>query len=203
MARYGRSPLRDLFDDAPTPHIAHPPLTHHRDYYVATDGSFSEHGGGIGAIIETGTGDCLVRLAQHDDAPDNNVAEYHALHIGLTALATHAPPTARIGVLVDHNDLAANVNRHALGMTDPDWPAQPIPIPPASKHYWDEIREQIATYPDIRAACLQSDQNPAHVLANAPDAYKHVNNDIAPDRPAFARDWEIPPPSRATRHADD
>ncbi|MFB6354796.1 MAG: ribonuclease H, partial [Halobacteriales archaeon] len=44
MAGYGR--LRDLFDDAPTPHIAHPPRTHHRDYYLATDGSFLAGRGG-------------------------------------------------------------------------------------------------------------------------------------------------------------
>ncbi|PSP96181.1 ribonuclease H, partial [Halobacteriales archaeon QH_8_68_33] len=31
MAAYGRPTLRDLFDEAPTPHIAHPPRTHHRD----------------------------------------------------------------------------------------------------------------------------------------------------------------------------
>lgn len=203
MVLYGQSPLRDLFDDAPTPHIAHPPHTHHRDYYVATDGSFSDHGGGIGAIIETGSGDCLFRLAQHDDPPDNNAAEYRALHLGLTALTSHAATTARVGVLVDHNDLAANVNRLALGMADPDWPARSISVPDASKPYWDDLTDHISAFADIRAACLQSDDNPAHVLANAPDEYAHVNRDITPRRAPVSRDWEIPPPSRATRHADD
>ena len=48
MATYGRPFLRDLFDGAPTPHIAHPPATHHRDFYLATDGSFRQSGGGLG-----------------------------------------------------------------------------------------------------------------------------------------------------------
>ncbi len=56
MAAHGRPALRDLFDESPTPHIAHPPRTHHRDFYVATDGSFRGSGGGLGAVIETRDG---------------------------------------------------------------------------------------------------------------------------------------------------
>lgn len=197
MAVYGRPLLRDLFDDAPTPHIAHPPRTHRRDYYVATDGSFVEDGGGIGAIIETGAGERLLRLARRDDSPDNNVAEYRALHLGLDALAERVPRTARVGVLVDHNDLAANVNAAALGIRNPDWPAGPVSVPDASNHHWRGIRARIVGFAGIRAACLNSDRNPAHVLANAPDEYAHVNGD--PER--LERDWEIPPPSRADRHS--
>ena len=62
MAAYGRPTLRDLFDEAPTPHIAHPPRTHHRDFYVATDGSYrndddGDTNGGLGVVIETRDGE--------------------------------------------------------------------------------------------------------------------------------------------------
>ena len=202
MAGYGRPPLRDLFDDAPTPHIAHPPRTHHRDYYVATDGSFVPGGGGLGVIIETRDGDRLRRIARRDDSPDNNVAEYRALELGLDALAERVPPTAAVGVLVDHNDLAANVNATALGIRHPDWPAGPVRVPTAGAGYWRGIRTRIGEFADLRAACLPSPDNPAHVLANAPEEYGHVNAE--PPGPVGAdRDWEIPPPSRAERHADD
>lgn len=202
MGIYGRALLRDLFDDAPTPHIAHPPHTHHRDFYVATDGSFLEGGGGIGAIIETHAGERLRRIARRDDAPNNNVAEYRALHLGLDALAAHAPPTASVGVLVDHNDLAANVNATALGMYHPDWPAGSVGVPDASRNHWRGIRARIRGFSDIRAACINSSRNPAHVLANAPAEYAHVNDEPAGTFTATA-DSEIPPPSRADRHASD
>ncbi len=202
MAVYGRPRLRDLFDDAPTPHIAHPPHTHHRDYYVATDGSFVDEGGGIGAIIETRDGQRLHRLARRDDAPDNNVAEYRALHLGLDALAERESGTASVGVLVDHNDLAANVNAAAIGTNHPDWPADPITVPDASQHHWRGIRARIHGFADIRAACIPSRENPAHVLANAPMEFVSID-----DRPAgqynAKSDGEIPPPSRADRHASD
>lgn len=199
MAPYGRPILRDLFDDAPTPHIAHPPLTHRRDYYVATDGSFIRGDGGLGAIIETGGGDRIRRIAQEAAAADNNAAEYRALHLGLDALADHAASSAQIGVLVDHQDLAANVNAAALGMNHPDWPAA-ITVPTESATHWRDIRARIAGFADIRAACISSDANPAHVLANAPTEYEYVNDE--PPAP-HGRGWEIPPPSRADRHADD
>ena len=196
MAYYGRSPLRDLFDDAPTPHIAHPPKTHRRDYYVAADGSYDAGGGGVGAIIETGDGERLGRLARTDDSPDNNVAEYRALRLGLDELAGHAPETARVGVLVDHDDLAANVNAVALGMAHPDWPTA-TRVPEATTSQWQGITSRLRGFTEIRAACIPSDANPAHALANAPDEYRHVNE------PTPDRDWEAPPPSRAERHAGD
>jgi len=83
MAAYGRPSLRDLFDESPTPHIAHPPRTHHRDFYIATDGSYTDTSGGLGAVIETRDGERVARLSLPDNAPDNNVAEYRALHLGL------------------------------------------------------------------------------------------------------------------------
>ena len=44
MAVYSRPALRNLFDESPTPHIAHPPHTHCRDFYIATDGSYRTEG---------------------------------------------------------------------------------------------------------------------------------------------------------------
>src|SRR6056297_3226610 len=114
MAAHGRSTLRDLFDDSPTPHIAHPPRTHHRHFYVATDGSYRPDGGGLGAVIETRDGTRVARIALPDVVPDNNVAEYRALHLGLDVLASRAPPNARVGVLIDHSGLAAAVNLAVL-----------------------------------------------------------------------------------------
>lgn len=201
MAPYGQPTLRDLFDDAPTPHIAHPPHTHYRDFYIATDGSFVEGGGGLGVIVETLDGRRVLRLAERDDSPDNNVAEYRALHVGLDALADRAQPTARVGVLVDHNDLAANVNATTLGMRHPDWPDGPVSIPAAGADHWQRIRRHIGRFAGVRAACLRSDRNPAHVLANAPEEYQHVNDE--PPEPIRAdAEGTIPPPSRAHRHAN-
>jgi ribonuclease HI len=199
MAPHGHPSLRNLFDDAPTPHIAHSPRTHHRDYYIATDGSFFEDSAGVGAIIETGDGDCLSRIARPDDAPDNNTAEYRALATGLDALADHAATTARVGLLVDHDGLAENVNAAVLGMRDPSWPDRPS-VPEPGRDRWRAILGHIDAFADVRAACVVSDRNPAHVLANAPGEYPHVSG-TSPG--PVDGDWESPPPSRADRHADD
>lgn len=199
MAPYGRPRLRDLFDDAPTPHIAHPPFTHQRDFYLATDGSFTPGESGLGAIIETSDGDRLRRIAHATTTSDNNAAEYRALQLGLDTLATYTSAASYVGILVDHHDLAANVNAAALGMNHPDWPAA-ITVPETSTGEWRDIRAHIDGFADIRAACIRSDDNPAHVLANAPAEYDYVN-DEPPEPPD--QGWGIPPPSRAERHADD
>lgn len=210
MAAYGRPSLRDLFDDSPTPHIAHPPRTHHRDFYVATDGSF--HGvdaGGLGVLIETRDGETVARLSVPDDAPDNNVAEYRALHLGLDVLAARAPSEASIGIVLDHDDLAANVNRATLAASAPDRrPPHPFCVPPRTDNHWRGIRARIAGFDEVRAARLNSGENPAHPLANAPDQYAHVNYEadrcVLPEAPRPGNaDEQIPPPSRADRHADD
>ena len=207
MAAYGRQPLRNLFDDSPTPHIAHPPRTHHRQYYLATDGSFRTSGsGGLGVVIETGRGERVGRLSVPDRAPDNNVAEYRALHLGLDVLAARAPPDARVGVLVDHDDLAANVNAATLRARQSDWPGRTPSIPRGSHHHWRGIRARINGFEELRAARIDSRENPAHPLANAPDRYRHVNaNDDShlPPAPFAGERGEVPPPSRADRHASD
>jgi len=209
MAFTGRRPrLRELFDESPTPHIAHPPRTHRRDYYVATDGSFSESGGGLGVILETRTGERIARLSVPDDAPDNNVAEYRALHLGLDVLAARVPPGSRVGVLVDHDQLAANVNAAVLAAQSPGFePVRPISVPAASRHHWRGIRARVVGFEEARAARIDSGHNPAHPLANAPDQYAFVNDQPACcpllDDGSIAEDPQIPPPSRADRHAGD
>ena len=209
MAFTGRQPrLRDLFDESPTPHIAHPPRTHRRDFYVATDGSFSDAGGGLGVILETRSGDRVARLSVPDDAPDNNVAEYRALHLGLDVLAARAPPGSRVGVLVDHDDLAANVNAAILAANSPDYaPIRPITVPDASRNHWRGIRARLVSFEEARAARVASDRNPAHPLANSPDEYGFVNDQPAvcplPDASDTADGTQIPPPSRADRNASD
>jgi hypothetical protein len=176
MAAHGRSTLRDLFDDSPTPHIAHPPRTHHRHFYVATDGSYRPDGGGLGAVIETRDGTRVARVAIPDSPPDNNVAEYRALHLGLDVLAERAPRSARVGVLVDHDDLAARVNGAVLAAADPEWEPPRVPaLPTGSDHHWRGIRARIAGFAELRAARIGSRENPAHSLANAPGEYAHVN----------------------------
>jgi ribonuclease HI len=214
MAVHGRS-LRDLFDESPTPHIAHPPRTHHRHYYVATDGSYRSDGGGLGAVIETRDGTRVARVALPDVPPNNNVAEYRALHLGLDVLAARAPRTARVGVLVDHDDLAANVNDAVLAATHPDWkPPRDIRVPYGSENHWRGIRARIAGFAELRAARIDSRENPAHSLANAPAEYCHVNQ--RSDRCVIPDDSmrtvgvgvdrtdstaQVPPPSRAERRA--
>ncbi|ACV13176.1 conserved hypothetical protein [Halorhabdus utahensis DSM 12940] len=207
MAAYGRPSLRDLFDDSPTPHIAHPPQTHHRDFYLATDGSFHGGEGGLGVVIETRDGECVARLSVPDVVPDNNVAEYRALHFGLDVLAARTPPYSRVGVLVDHDELAANVN---ATMLDLDAPCVESPhrteIPPATTNHWRGIQARIRGFHEIRVARIESDVNPAHPLANAPEKYAHVNDEreqcLRPD-PVTAVGERVPPPSRSDRPADD
>jgi ribonuclease HI len=216
MAAHGRSTLRDLFDDSPTPHIAHPPRTHHRQFYVATDGSYRPAGGGLGAVIETRDGTRVARVALPDAPPDNNVAEYRALHLGLDVLAARAPPTARVGVLVDHDDLAANVNGAVLAAADPEWRTTTPTLPAGADHHWRGIRARIGGFAELRAARIDSRENPAHPLANAPEEYAHVNRRAArcviPKEPGTGtgtgagtgeRDAVDLPPSRRGGQASD
>ena len=208
MAAYGRPTLRDLFDESPTPHIAHPPRSHHRDFYVATDGSFRPHpvdgdrSGGLGVVIETIDGERVIRLSVPDTSPDNNVAEYRALHLGLDVLATHAPADARVGVLIDHDQLAENVNAEVLATHGSAYdPPHGVSVPSATGLHWRGIQARINGFAEIRAARIASDRNPAHPLANAPDQYGHVNGEsdrcLRPDD--ATAEQQVPPPSRAER----
>ena len=217
MAAYGRSKLRDLFDDAPTPHIAHPPRTHHRHFYVATDGSYRRDGGGLGAVIETRDGSRVARVSVPDTAPDNNVAEYRALHLGLDVLAARTPDHARVGVLVDHDKLAAAVNAEVLAGAggDTDWrPTGHGRVPPGGESHWRGIRARIAGFAELRAARIDGRENPAHPLANAPGDYAHVNrradrcmlpetDDLATRETRAETDARYPPPSRLDSQASD
>ena len=205
MAAYGRPSLRDLFDEAPTPHIAHPPATHHRDFYLATDGSFRETSGGLGVVIETRDGTRVTRLSVPNRSPNNNVAEYRALHLGLDVLATRSPPSARIGLLVDHDDLAANVNASILATGSRYETPHSVSVPDRSSNHWRGIRARLCGFEEVRAARISSDCNPAHPLANAPGQYAHVNDEaercVVPEVAPASE--EIPPPSRADRGASD
>ncbi len=214
MAAHGRSALRDLFDESPTPHIAHPPRTHHRDFYVATDGSFRNEtaglegpAGGLGVVIEARDGTRVARLSVADVPPDNNVAEYRALHLGLDVLAARSPPDARVGVLIDHDDLAANVNAAVLAAREHGWsPGEGPSIPAASLYHWRGIQARLRGFDEARAARIASEDNPAHPLANAPDRYEHVNDEpercVLPDA-RCSPEGQVPPPSRKDRHAGD
>jgi ribonuclease HI len=205
MAAYGRPSLRDLFDQAPTPHIAHPPETHHREFYLATDGSFRESGGGLGVLVETRDGTRVTRLSVPRDSPDNNVAECRALRLGLNALATRSPPGVRVGVLLDHDQLAAKVNASVLAAGSTFDTHHEVSVPGMSDRHWREIRSCLSEFGEVRAARIPSDRNPAHPLANAPEQYAHVNDE--PDRcvrPQTATSEDpIPPPSRSDRGASD
>jgi hypothetical protein len=207
MAAYGRPSLRNLFDESPTPHIAHPPRTHHRDFYVATDGSFRDDGGGLGVVIETRDGERVDRLSVSHSPPDNNVAEYRALHLGLDVLAERTPRHARVGVLVDHDELASNVNAAVLSTRQPTAESpHPLAVPSDTANHWRGIIARINGFDEIRAARISSDRNPAHPLANAPDEYGHVNDEpdrcVRPD-PLRSTEEQFPPPSRSDRGASD
>lgn len=206
MAAYRRPILRNLFDDSPTPHIAHPPRTHRRDFYVATDGSYRADGsGGLGVVIETRTGEQVCRIAVPDQVPDNNVAEYRALHLGLDVLATKTNSYARVGILLDHDELAANVNRLTLANKSPDASSpHPIRIPAASSNHWRGIQARLAGFSEVRAAQIDSNDNPAHPLANAADQYVNrpdlsTNSPSVHDVGTSTGDDRYPPPSRADR----
>lgn len=206
MAAYGRPSLRDLFDEAPTPHIAHPPRTHHRDFYLATDGSYRETGGGLGVVIETRDGESVARLAVPHDAPDNNTAEYRALELGLSVLANRTPPDARVGLLIDHDELAANVNAELLATQDRRFSTYtPVSVPQTTERHWQDICTQLPEFGEIRAARIASTHNPAHPLANTPEEYAHLNaaadRCVLPETPTTPK--MVPPPSRANRHASD
>jgi hypothetical protein len=205
MAAQGCPGLRELFDDAPTPHIAHPPRTHHREYYLATDGSDHGAGGGLGVVVETAGGRRVARIARPDAVPDNNVAEYRALHLGLDVLANRTPDGAAVGILLDHDDLASNVNASLIANDSPEGHEYRPALPPRTAHHWRGIQARLARLGDARAATIDGRVNPAHPLANTPGDYDHVDASprcVIPSDPV-SPDPAFPPPSRRERPAGD
>lgn len=196
MIGVGRPRLRELFDEAPTPLIAHPPMTHQLDYYLVTDGSYRENGGGLGTIIETPDGRPIDRTARADHSPDNNVAEYRALHLGLDIAEAMLPREATLGVLVDHIELARNVNSLVIGEIGDD-----LSIPRGAAWHWRGIQARLAGRSNVRAACIDGRKNPAHWLANDPASYAHLGARPAPrglQTGTSLRGREtVPPPSRS------
>ena len=103
--------------------------------------------------------------------------------------------------------IAANVNRAMLAAQAPDTePPHPYDVPRGTGRHWRGIRARVARFGELRAARIDSRDNPAHPLANTPDQYAHVNRE--PDRCVLPRNDErwrapdddrYPPPSRAER----
>ena len=202
MAYPTRRPLRALFDEAPTPLIAHPPQTHQRGYYLATDGSYRPGGGGLGVLIEDAAGRTVRRLALPDTPPDNNAAEVRALAVGLRTLAACSPADARVGVIVDHDTLAAAVNGQLLGRP----PASHLSAAQArrigSDRHWRAICAHLGRFGALRVSTVPSAVNPAHPLANDPAAYAHLRTQPAGTHPERATPSATPPPSRLAASDD-
>lgn len=81
-------------------------------------------------------------------------------------------------------------------------------IPAGSEHHWRGIRARIAGFGELRAARIDSRDNPAHSLANSPEEYAHLRTRpercVLPDPPSTAtQSPQIPPPSRFERRAGD
>lgn len=183
-------------------------MTHQLDYYLATDGSYRTEGGGLGTIIETGDGHQVDRTARTDQSPDNNVAEYRALHLGLDIAARLLPDGASLGILVDHTDLARNINAQRLSRHDPSFThTEAVTVPGGAEHHWRGIQARLATRSDVRAACIDGRENPAHWLANEPESYTHLGARSAGNGLASGtslRDRErVPPPSRGREFPSD
>lgn len=157
-------------------------------------------------IIESRDGERVTRVARPDDAPDNNTAEYRALHLGLDVLAARAPADARVGILVDHDDLAADVNAAVIAGRRPDYePVTPYAVPGSATRHWRGIRARLAGFDAVRAARIDSRANPAHPLANAPEEFRHIASEsdrcLVPD--SSDSETAVPPPSRADRGVSD
>ncbi len=103
-------------------------------------------------------------------------------------LARRAPPNARVGLLIDHDQLAENVNAEVLASHGSAYdPPHSVSVPAATGLHWRGIQARIDGFGEVRAARISGDRNPAHPLANAPDQYAHVNGEpdrcVLPDAP--------------------
>lgn len=158
----GPARLRDRFDEAHHPAAQGQPLSHHRDYYLATDGSVGPDGGRLGAIVETIDGVQVGAWRRGAPVSDNNDAELKALHWGLDLLAARSPPQPRIGVLLDHDLLGEGLAR-AVGA--PHHPAPNSPVPSSSRHHWGGILARTSQCGSVGIAIVPGDRNPAHAVA--------------------------------------
>jgi ribonuclease HI len=201
MAYPTRRPLRALFDEAPTPLIAHPPQTHQRGHYLATDGSYRPDGGGLGVLIEDAAGRTVRRLALPDAPPDNNAAEVRALAVGLATLADCCGPDARVGVIVDHDALAAAVNGQLLGRPPATHLSAAQARRIASDRHWRAICGHLGRFAALRVSTVPSAVNPAHPLANDPAAYAHLRTRPPAGAPPPGPS-ATPPPSRLAASDD-
>jgi len=84
-------------------------------------------------------------------------------------------------------------------------PLKQFTVPASAEHHWRGIRARVVGFDELRAAQVDSKHNPAHVLANEPGQYAHVNQEPArcllPE--VSESDPQIPPPSRADRRVGD
>lgn len=154
--------LRDRFDEARHPPAQGRPRTHHRDYYLATDGSVGPEGGRLGAVVETIDGVRVGAWCRRAPVADNNDAELKALHWGLDMLAARSPPRPTVGILLDHDLLGEGIAR-AVGT--PRRPAPEPPIPSSSRHHWGGILARVGQCDAVGIAVAPGDRNPAHALA--------------------------------------
>ncbi len=203
MAAHGRSALRDLFDESPTPHIAHPPRTHHRDFYVATDGSFRKSGGGLGAVIETRDGTRVARIATADTPRQQRRRVPGVTPWSRRSRRTSASRRDRRCPRRPRHPRQQRQQHHVGGE-----PSRREATAPALGPVRDRLSlagHSGTTQRVRRSSCCTNRQRskPAHPLANAPHQYEHVNNE--PDRcilpePPKSTVHEFPPPSRADRN---
>ena len=117
----------------------------------------------IGAILESMRGRIVGRWHRHLSVPDNNAAEVAALHFGLDLAASRISPDDRLGVLLDHDQLA---NAAAVCATADLPPPIDPPCGSASHNHWGGIVARISQLPDIRIGIIDSTENPAHSLVN-------------------------------------
>ena len=155
--------LRNCFDEGRRPTVQGRPTTHHRDYYLATDGSVDGEGGRVGAVAETIDGVRVGTWSRPAPVVDNNDAELKALHWGLDLLAARAPPSAHLGILLDHDPLAEQLAR-VIGLGP--HAARRVPIRTSSPHHWRGILARIHRYDAVGVAAVGATDNPAHEMAN-------------------------------------
>lgn len=192
MPGVSRPTLRDRFDIAPAPGSAGPPRTHHRDLYLASDGSYSIVGnsGGIGVEIQDADGERLGRIARAVDVPDNVHAEYLAAITGLEALSDSIGYGEAVGLLVDQLTVAEDLNRYAAFVNDPRR-HDPVEarVPASLLDDWRGLRSMLDRAGDLRVVHVPGGSNPAHELARHPVRFESLPDVTAgPQLPSLRGD---------------